>query len=377
VKILHVAGICPAGPSGGTRLVVDLACGLKTRFGISGVVVGEVSSNRTFCACLKEAGVEVIDMFVPRLVAAPLESLRALYRLLSHPSIVGTDIVHAHAFITTPMLVARLLRKRFIVTAHGVHSRLARRTRACSRSLRRSLYSSADGIVAVSSHVRRDLLATFGENSLDVNVIQNGCDTRSFTPGEPTNANAVISELHAAGSCVVGIVGRMDQDKRPLDVVDLAETTLADLPKLAFVFVGSGTVKEAIRTEIARRGLTGRVSILGYQTNMVDIYRQIDVLLHMTPDEPFGLVLIEAMSCALPVVAAAGGAANEIVVDKETGHLCTLGRTSEWTEAFRALQHAEARRKFGRAGRARVLQHFAIECMVDAYKGMYRRILEQ
>ncbi len=86
-------------------------------------------------------------------------------------------------------------------------------------------------------------------------------------------------------------------------------------------------------------------------------------------EEPFGLVMPEAMACGTPVITFARGAAPEIVVDGETGFL--VHNVDEMVEAVRRIGEIDPRRC-----RAHVEEHFDGPVMADAYIRVYERILE-
>jgi glycosyltransferase involved in cell wall biosynthesis len=85
-------------------------------------------------------------------------------------------------------------------------------------------------------------------------------------------------------------------------------------------------------------------------------------------DEPFGLVLVEAMACGTPVVALRAGAVPELVFDGETGILCDgPAELAAGIEAARGLDPARCREHT----RAR----FGVERMVAGYEAVYRHVL--
>ncbi len=94
------------------------------------------------------------------------------------------------------------------------------------------------------------------------------------------------------------------------------------------------------------------------------------LLLPLCWEEPFGLVMIEAMACGTPVIAFARGAAPEIIVDGETGYLVhdidgmmDAGRKIDRIDPARCRRHVE--------------EKFAAGVMADRYLSIYRTILEQ
>ena len=89
--------------------------------------------------------------------------------------------------------------------------------------------------------------------------------------------------------------------------------------------------------------------------------------------EGFGLVLLEAMAQARPVVAASSGAIPEIVAEGETGYLVPPSDALALASAIAAVAADPARaRTLGEAGRKRLLEKFGIGRMIDEYVLLYR-----
>jgi glycosyltransferase involved in cell wall biosynthesis len=91
------------------------------------------------------------------------------------------------------------------------------------------------------------------------------------------------------------------------------------------------------------------------------------VLLPLLWDEPFGLVMAEAMACGTPVVAFPRGAAPEIVVDGVTGYL--VEDTDEMTAAIECLDSIDPL-----ACRAHVEQRFSPGALADRYLALYEKV---
>ena len=92
--------------------------------------------------------------------------------------------------------------------------------------------------------------------------------------------------------------------------------------------------------------------------------------------EGFGMVALEAMERARPVVAAEIGGLGELVVDGETGLLVPSGEArAAAPRARRARARPERRRAMGEAGRRRALEQFAEQRNVDRTELLYREFL--
>jgi glycosyltransferase involved in cell wall biosynthesis len=87
-------------------------------------------------------------------------------------------------------------------------------------------------------------------------------------------------------------------------------------------------------------------------------------------NEPFGMVMVEALACGTPVIAFAEGAASEIVTDGKTGFLVDDERAM--SEAIGQLQRIDAR-----DCRAWVSQHCDVDVVAAAYEHMYRSAAPQ
>jgi glycosyltransferase involved in cell wall biosynthesis len=87
-------------------------------------------------------------------------------------------------------------------------------------------------------------------------------------------------------------------------------------------------------------------------------------------DEPFGIVMVEAMACGTPVVALDRGSVPEVVVDGVTGIICH--RADELPDAIRRVDELDPK-----ACRRRVFDCFDVADMVEGYEIIYRRMIEQ
>ena len=116
-------------------------------------------------------------------------------------------------------------------------------------------------------------------------------------------------------------------------------------------------------------GLAARTVFTGHLDDVRPALAAMDVFVHAGNPEPFGLVVVEAMAMAKPVVAFTHGALPEIVVDGETGLLVPPG--DEHTLAARVLHlltHRDEARAMGERGRARVEAYFHIVRTVRAFE---------
>jgi glycosyltransferase involved in cell wall biosynthesis len=108
------------------------------------------------------------------------------------------------------------------------------------------------------------------------------------------------------------------------------------------------------------------VHFAGRRSDVPERLRRAALMLHCRPDEPFGMVLIEAMAAGLPVVAPAAGGPLEIVEDGRTGFLYPAGDAAAAAgHVVRLLRDAELARRMGDAAAQRARTLFSAERQVE------------
>lgn len=106
--------------------------------------------------------------------------------------------------------------------------------------------------------------------------------------------------------------------------------------------------KQIYKTElealIHKLGIADKVSFSGYESNVQKMYHSLDILVHPTEEEPFGLVIIEAMSYGIPVIASDSGGPREIIKHRETGMLFERGNLDSLVECVNCMIRENALR---------------------------------
>ncbi|MBI4561325.1 MAG: glycosyltransferase family 4 protein [Candidatus Rokubacteria bacterium] len=170
---------------------------------------------------------------------------------------------------------------------------------------------------------------------------------------------------------VVTIVGLLMRWKGQDVFLDAAAQIRACQPQARFLVVGDrpadgdAAYVAALRQQIRSLGLDRAVTFTGFRHDVQAIMAASDVVVHAsTSPEPFGIVLLEAMAAARPVVATALGGPLEIVVPGETGLLVPPGEPNALAEAaLFLLERPALRRAMGENGRKRVETLFTADRM--------------
>lgn len=107
------------------------------------------------------------------------------------------------------------------------------------------------------------------------------------------------------------------------------------------------------------------------------LYRQADLLVLPSRQDPWGDVLLEAMAYGLPCIGVRGGAMEEIILDSTTGRVIPANSVIALTNSLTDLiRHPEMRLEFGEAGRARVEAEFTWERVVERMAQALPRVIQ-
>lgn len=180
-----------------------------------------------------------------------------------------------------------------------------------------------------------------------------------------------------SGLPVIGWVGRAESVKGCEYFLRACHLIKKEMPDAKYLFVGEGPLKEEMEGLAHSLGLNGEVIFAGYRTDMPEIMNSIDLLLHTPLNEGLGRVLLEAMICKKPVVAANVGGIPEIIEHGVHGLLVTAGDYASMArESLKILKDPELAKVLGNAGRERALD-FSTENMVRKVHHLYNESYEK
>jgi glycosyltransferase involved in cell wall biosynthesis len=229
-------------------------------------------------------------------------------------------------------------------------------TRILFRQVRLTVFLS-DGLA------RRALAAAPFMRRAAQRVIPNGVDCTFFRP-DPAAGQVFRSRYGLGTGALLLGVGALAPEKR----WDLLLESLAKLPRPAppLLLCGVGALEGALRAHADRLHLDVRFVGQIESGELVEAYNAATCVVHARPDEVFALVLIEALACGRPVVAAGGGGTPDVLGD--AGVLASPGDTAAFAQELARLLADEPRRTaLSRAARERAVARFSLERMVTDY----------
>jgi len=204
-------------------------------------------------------------------------------------------------------------------------------------------------------------------------VVHDGVLEPDVSAPKLPNDSAIIGD-----SPIIGIIGRVTHWKGQHIFLQAAAKVRAEFPDVRFRIIGASLFGEheyqkELETLVQKLELGDRVRFTGFVPDVADELRQLDILVHASiTSEPFGLVVVEGMMAAKPVVATRGGGVLEIVEDGESGLLVPMGDADAMAAALRfLLQNPDRARQMGHSARRRVQQNFTIELTVQRVQTVY------
>jgi glycosyltransferase involved in cell wall biosynthesis len=239
--------------------------------------------------------------------------------------------------------------------------------------LEREVACRADRVIATCSDEAAELRA-LGVTADRVDVVPCGVDVSVFRPAPERSRARSRPRLLTISRLV------------PRKGVEDAIRALALVPGAELVIVGGPGVDQLdtdpeamrLRQVMAECGVADRVVLAGHRPHeeLPEIIRASDLLLAVPWYEPFGITVLEAMACGVPVVGSAVGGLLDTVVPGVTGLLVTQRDPGSIAAAIRLLLDDEPRRAaMGRAGADRVRRLYTWERVAEQTEQSYRQVL--
>ncbi|MEO0565692.1 MAG: glycosyltransferase family 4 protein, partial [Chloroflexota bacterium] len=208
-----------------------------------------------------------------------------------------------------------------------------------------------------------------------IEVLYPGVDTERFSPR--ADGPGLRTEISVPdGVPLVAMIGRYQQVKGQDVFVRAMWGVLRRHPNAHFLMVGDnpdGGGGRAFRERVerlveSRPAARGRFHFLGHRADVERVMAAADVIVCPSHFESFGMVNVEAMATATPVVSTNEGGPREVIVDGVTGYLVPPNDPDAIAErVIELLFSAETRRRFGAAGRLRVRQQFSVRAVAGRF----------
>lgn len=319
----------------------------------------------------------VDDMFHPDDLTLNVEALEQQLSQLIHN--VKPDLIHAHSPYVVFNRVLEKLREQsgfkdlpMLATIHGRPKPLI--LPGGERTTDYDAFVDAcpfDLILAVSKNVA-DVLKTYlveRARSVPVHVLYLGIDLSVFYP-----------QPNVSKRWDIAFLGRLESMKAVDLFPEMLSLLKSDFPSLRFLMTGEGSLKNQLLADFDKKGVSDMVDYLGVvNTEQIPyLINQSRVFIYPSREEPFGLSILEAMACGIPVVTTNVFGPSEIITNSVDGVTIPPENVEELVNAIRSLLHSEALgEKIGRNARKTVETKYDINLHYDGLIQVYQELIKE
>ncbi len=285
------------------------------------------------------------------------------------------DVLHVHhlPFYTRTAFGARLAGVKGVVfTEHSKHelSQSQRLQNDCRKAAR-----TAAHFTVVSAELKAFFVNELGIPDESVRVIKNGVDTKRFRPLAGGAERPRVLPSSGKGHTLIS-VGRLHEAKDHVTLLRAIKRLVMKNVQISLVLVGEGELRGLVENTVNELGLQAHVHLLGNWTNVEDLLPHADLFVLSSRHEGLPMVLLEAMSCGLPIVTTAVGGIPEIVEDGVNGYLVPRENPDSLAEKIELLlAQPETARRMGATNRDQAVAKYSMLHTAGCYAQLYDDIM--
>lgn len=235
-------------------------------------------------------------------------------------------------------------------------------------------YRLYDHVIAISAGIRHVMISD-GVPAEAVTCVRSAVDWERFQ--EPADRSALALRFGLPDHAVViGIAAQLIPRKGHDVLLDAMTELVVRWPDLHLLVMGKGPLESLLKEQIRERDLEHHIHCVGFLSDLESVLPGLAFLVHPARTEGLGVVLLQAASAGIAVIASDTGGMPEAVTDGETGVLTPPGDAKALEMAMEQLLSAPAQANaFGQMGRARMLREFSIPVMAEGNLEVYRAVM--
>ncbi|MHA1771844.1 MAG: N-acetyl-alpha-D-glucosaminyl L-malate synthase BshA [Candidatus Thorarchaeota archaeon] len=295
------------------------------------------------------------------------------------------DLIHSHYAIPHAMsafMTREITGTPYVVTLHGsdVHTL---GIDPAYRPVVKYVIEKANAVTAVSEFLREKAYKELGIER-EIEVIPNFIDVSKFTHLEGIHLTVESGCVALRNDTqnidpeekVILYASNFRPVKRVVNLIDVMRIVVDHHPRTRLIIAGDGPTRIDVERRIEKLNLCDNVHLLGIKSNMREIMCSADLFVLNSTLEGMPLVLLEAMSCRLPVITTPAGGIPELVRPGIDGMVTKTFEPEELAGLIIELLENDVKREaFGKAGRKRVEQSFAASKIVPMYEQVFQSVL--
>jgi glycosyltransferase involved in cell wall biosynthesis len=367
ITICHI--ISSAEIAGGERYLYDLVKNSNKSIRHSIIL----PYRGPFAQVLKESGIsfDIIKLQHRNFIKSILSIIRAI-------RIQEADIVHTHGYRANFYggIVSFFKRVKHITTVH-----VSLLDYKDTPKLLRYLYIIFEIILSLKiskyvcvSRAMAEDMKKIGIPQKKISIIPNGVDLTRFYPRR--SGNVIKDEIGLNSDTVlIGTVGRLVPEKGQIFLIEALRQLQGKFKNLKCVFFGEGPLFEYLRNKALTLGVLNMCIFAGTRKDIERVYSELCLFVLPSIREPFGLALLEAMACCIPVLATESGGPLEFINSGTNGVLVPPKNAQKLaSEIERILLNRKRAKYYGREGRKYVERNFDVRSTIKKVENIYLSI---
>lgn len=232
------------------------------------------------------------------------------------------------------------------------------------------LYSSVDKFIYISNYVKQEKEKSFPIlKNKNTKIIFNGTKKRVETKDKTIKLKSFslldISSL---------------SDVKNIDtLIEMMNLLIYKYHRqdIHLYIAGEGEKRKSLEKKIRNYKIEKYINLLGYQKNIGQLLKNTDIFVHSSHQEGFGIVILEAMIEAKPILASNAGAIPEIIDNNISGLLIDPFDANEWAKnIIKLIENKELAKRLGISAQCIVKEKFSIEHYVYNHKELYKKLMQ-
>jgi len=290
--------------------------------------------------------------------------LASMFNLLRIAKKEPFDIIHAQTRVTQVLAgyLSSITKIPFVSTCHGFFR----------QNLGRQLYPCwGKKVIAISEAVKKHLMIDFYVAEEQIALIYNGVDIGQFrVASKRKDINRNIR--------TVGIIARLSPVKGHVYLIEAMKEVIGEFSDARLFIFGQGKVKYDLVRKAERLKISDKLFFLPSVTHTSEIMQEIDIFVMPSLQEGFGLSILEAQACGIPVIASGVGGIPALIRHDVTGLLVPPKEPAALAGAImKVMENKELAIRLGLQGRRSVEEKFNEDKMVRKIEQVYQKVAKK
>lgn len=325
---------------------------------------------RVFVLSFQDSQIENVEVIHLKTKLGVIGYLSALFEVRKFLRDIKPAILHAHYASGYGLLGSLIAYHPYVISVWGSDVYEFPKRSFIHKSIFKFNMRRADSICSTSHDMAREI----GKYSnKEIVVTPFGIDCDEYRPKNKADGNEII----------VGTVKKLEEPygiEYLIKAFSLFIKRHPGLKGVRLVIVGGGILEEKLRRLADEIGISSRVKFVGrVDQDKVPMYlNSFSVYAALSLSESFGVAVLEASACAVPVVVSSVGGLPEVVINNETGFIVPSMDIESAADAIEKLvMDKEMRERMGAAGREFVLGKYQWENNAKIMECLYSTIVGQ